>query len=180
MVFPRWFALGVTAAAAAIAAAACAPLTVHSFADSRAPFAAYRTYAWADDKPASTGDPRLDNNPFFHERLRRDADTQLATRGYEKSGSAASDLVLHYHASFSQQLDVAAVDHPYDVCTDCGVPSVYDAGTIVLDLVDRHTNKLVWRGWAHGSMDGAIDDQPSMEKRIDEVVARVVATVPRH
>lgn len=171
------FATG--ALAAAVSLAACAPIQVHSFADSHADFTLYRTYQWAGDTPRSTGDPRLDNNPFFHERLQRQTDVALAARGYEKIGGGSPDLVLHYHASITQAIDVATTGRSYDVCTDCGAPSVYDAGSIVLDFVDPHTNRLVWRGWAKGSMDGAIDNQALMEQRVDEAVTRVVATVPR-
>jgi len=70
-------------------------------------------------------------------------------------------------------------DRQYETCTTCGLPNVYDVGSIVLDLVDPKTNKLIWRGWATGSMDGAIDNQAFMEQRIDDAVARVVSTLPR-
>ena len=56
---------------------------------------------------------------------------------------------------------------------------VYDAGTIVVDLVDARTHRLVWRGWAEGSIDGVVDDQAWMEKRVDEAVARIMARLPR-
>jgi Domain of unknown function (DUF4136) len=48
-----------------------------------------------------------------------------------------------------------------------------------LDLVDAPTDTLVWRGWAEGSIQGAIDDQTLMEERIDEAVARILARLPR-
>jgi hypothetical protein len=164
---------------AAVSTGACAPVKVASFADSRADFTAYRTYAWADDAARTTGDPRLDNNPFFHDRLKRETDVQLARRGYEKASSGTADLSLHYHASVTQEVDVMNADRGYETCTTCGLPSVYEAGSIVLDLVEPKTNKLIWRGWATGSMDGAIDSQAFMEQRIDDVVARVVSTLPR-
>jgi hypothetical protein len=66
-------------------------------------------------------------------------------------------------------LDTATTAEPY----------VYEAGTIVVDLVDADTSRLVWRGWAEGSIDGAIDDQTFMEHRIDEAVARIMERLPR-
>ena len=47
-----------------------------------------------------------------------------------------------------------------------------------IDLVDRRTNRLVWRGWAAGSIEGLIDDQAWLEKRIDETVARIMLRLP--
>jgi len=66
------------------------------------------------------------------------------------------------HARIEQQLDVRAANPPYDYCDDCE-SSVYDAGTIMLDLVDAPTNTLVRRGRAERSIQGAIDDQKLME-----------------
>jgi hypothetical protein len=56
---------------------------------------------------------------------------------------------------------------------------VYDAGTLLIDLVDARTNRLVWRGWAEGSVDGVIDNQEWMEARIDEAVTRILERLPR-
>jgi hypothetical protein len=169
--------LGALLAAAALAAA-CASLTVRSFSARSASFDRYRSYRWADAAPRATGDPRLDNNPFFEQRLIDDADRELAARGFEKRTSGTTDLILHYHASVGQKIDVAIADQRYANCQGCGTGSVYDAGTILLDLVDPVTNTLVWRGWAEGSLDGIIDNQRWLEQRVDEAVRRIVATVP--
>lgn len=158
---------------------ACAPVRVNSFAARSATFAQYHTYAWADDGLRATGDPRLDSNPFFLTRIQTDADRQLATRGFEKVTAGTPDLLLHYHASIRQQLDVSVADQKYGYCADCRTASMYDAGTIMLDFVDTRTNTLVWRGWTEGSLDGAIDNQEWLEERIDDAIARIVATIPR-
>ena len=167
----------VTLVASALTLAACATMTVRSFA-SPASFTQYRTYGWADDGPSATGDPRLDNNPFFDTRIRADADRQLAARGFEKVTTVAPDLMLHYHASVTQRLDVAGADQKYGYCEGCQTASLYDAGSIMLDFVDARTNTLVWRGWSEASLDGIVDNQDWLEKRIDEAVARIVATIP--
>jgi hypothetical protein len=53
-------------------------------------------------------------------------------------------------------------------------------GTLFIDFIDTRTNRLAWRGWAEGSVDGVIDDQRWMEKVIDETVAKILARLPRH
>ena len=53
-------------------AAACAPLHVNAFTESGVRFT-FRTYAWAAGAAVPTGDPRLDNNRFFSERVRDSA-----------------------------------------------------------------------------------------------------------
>ena len=115
----------------------------------------------------------------FLERLQTDVDTQLAAKGFERTTSAMPDLLLHYHANTWQQLDASAVDlKRYGLCADCQ-PSLYAAGTLLLDFVDARTNKLVWRGWAEGGFDNAIDDQGRMEHKIDQAVTKILQRLPR-
>ena len=161
---------------AALILAGCATMSVGSFAERRTDFRQYRTYTWGPVAALATGDPRLDNNPFFHERVQADVERQLAMRGLEKATSAAPDLLLHYHASITQVVDPGGADLKYG--DDC-MPQVYDVGTLTLDLIDTRTNKLVWRGWAERSIGGAIDVQELMERQIDEAVARIVERLPR-
>ena len=156
----------------------CAPMRVNSFLARGSDFTRYRTYRWAPDDQLVTGDPRLDGNPFFLDRLQGDVDKELAARGLEKTTVAAPELLLHYHARVDQRLDVSSSDRRYGDCDRCE-PLVYDAGTIVIDFVDARTSKLVWRGWAEGSMDGFIDNQEWMEQKIDDAVTRILARLPR-
>ena len=101
----------------------------------------------------------------------------MATLGFEKVASAP-DLLLHYHASVGQQLDVGMVDLAHESCDGCPGPSMHDAGTILLDIVDARSNALVWRGWAEINMDRIVDNQALLEEQIDEAIARIVATIP--
>jgi hypothetical protein len=160
--------------------AGCASMKVYSYVERNLDLTPYRTYDWAPMESRSVGDPRLDNNPFFDERVRAAVEQELATKGFEKATSAAPDVRLHYHASVSQDIDIRGLNREYGYCedADCG-PYVYEAGTLLVDLVDARTNKLLWRGWAEGSMDGAIDDQKWMEERIDQAVKRILERLPR-
>jgi len=57
---------------------------------------------------------------------------------------------------------------------------VYDAGTILIDLVEPHTNKVIWRGWAEGAMDGVVDNQAWMEATVNHAVTRIFERLPHH
>ena len=175
----RWRRLGDTAAIAisVLMLTGCASMRVNSYLERGTDLTRYRTYNWAADDRLSTGDPRLDNNSFFRERLQADVEKQLTTRGFEKITAETPDVWLRYHARINQQVDVNGADRKYGGCDDC-MPSVYDAGTLMLDFIDARTNRLVWRGWAEGSLDGAIDNQGWMEQRIDEAVMRILAKLP--
>ena len=166
------------AAIGALMLTACASLTVRSYSAPEFNFTEYQTYNWGPADAAATGDPRLDNNPFFRERLQADVERQLATRGLEKTASGIPDLLIHHHESVEQRIAVPAVDREHGTCRDCR-PTIYEAGTLTIDFVDTRTNRLVWRGWAEGAVDGVIDDQEWMEQKIDEAVIRILARLPQ-
>jgi hypothetical protein len=88
-------------------------MRVGSYPERGTDFTRYRTYDWAPAGQFSTGDPRLDNNPFFQERLRAAVEKELAARGFEKRTSETSDLLIHYHASIRERIDVSGLDREY-------------------------------------------------------------------
>jgi hypothetical protein len=153
----------------------CASTGVNSYVARGVDLREHRAFNWARDDARSTGDPRLDNNRFFQERVQAAVEEQLANRGFEKTDSP--DLIVRYHASMRQAIDNRRADRNDD-CDECW-PEVYDQGTLFIDFVDARTNRLVWRGWAKGSIDGVIDDQTWMEQRIDEAVIRIMRKLPQ-
>ena len=121
----------------------------------------YRIYDWAPVEPQPPGDPRLDNNRFFQERVQAAVEKQLSNRGFEKT--ASPELLIRYRATVKQEVYITRPE-PADLwCDDCR-REMYDAGTLLIDLVDARTKHLLWRGWAEGSIDGVIDDQKWMER----------------
>jgi uncharacterized protein DUF4136 len=176
MTSKRW--VGVAGAALlATTLAGCATLHVYSFVERGADVRHYRSYNWAVEPSRATGDPRLDSNPFFDDRIHMAVEKELAKRGFEKADAAEAQLRLNYHASITQEIDLGAADADLGICYSCA-PTVYDAGTLLIDLVDNHTGKLVWRGWAEGGLNDAIDSQDLMEARIDETVRRIFERLP--
>ena len=86
-------------------------------------------------------------------------------------------MLVHYHPSVTQKINTNGADRPY-VQGDESEPFVFDAGSVVIDLVDYRTGRLVWRGWADNTMDGAIDSQEWMEKTVDEAVTKILGRLP--
>jgi hypothetical protein len=166
-------ALGVCA----LAFAGCATSAVYSYLDRGADLSLYTRYSWGPFDRGGTGDPRLDNNEIFQEHVQAAVDNQLATKGFEKTVSESPELLVHYHASIEQRIDLSDTE-PSESCPDCR-PFIYDAGTLVIDLVDARTNKVIWRGWSEGNVDGVVDNQRWLEERIDDDVTRIFEQFPR-
>lgn len=161
-------------------AAGCATMTVSSHVERGLSFADYVTYEWGPPDNLPVGDPRLDNNPFFNDYLQGAIEKRLAAKGYERVLTGQPDLLVHYHASVNQKVDVYDVDTRYGYCYgNCEAQIVdFEQGTLIIDIVDARTNKVVWRGWAQDVMNGVIDNQQRLEKQVDEGVTKMMRQLP--
>lgn len=154
-------------------------MSVSSHVERGLDFARYRTFDWGPPDELPTGDPRLDEDPFFNDHVQGAIEKQLAGRGLTLSDSP--DLRIHYHASINTRLDVSGVDRARGYCSagDCGAEVFeYEAGTLVLDIVDAKTNRVIWRGWAQGTVREMLENRDVMEQRINEAVTRMLARLP--
>jgi hypothetical protein len=142
----------------------------------------YRTYDWGPADALPTGDPRLDKDPFFKDHVEGAVEKSMAARGLERVTIGPPDLRIHYHANISERIDIDRVDRDRGYCLGegCTPPVVsYEAGTLVIDVIDARTNELIWRGWAQNSVKGMLENQDTMARRIDEAVTRMFARFPR-
>jgi hypothetical protein len=166
----------------ALSATACATMGVSSHVAPGLDFSHYRTFEWGPADALPTGDPRLDKDPFFQDHMEGAVEKGLATRGFERDTSGHPDLLIHYHASVSRRIDVNRIDREYGYCYDeaCSTRvTEYEAGTLILDLVDARTNRVIWRGWAQDSLDGVLGDPDRMAATIKAAVAHMLDRLPR-
>jgi len=161
--------------------AGCAAMTVSAHIERTVNFADYVTYDWGPPDNLPVGDPRLDNNPFFNDYVQGAIEKKLAAKGYERAVTGEPDLLVHYHASVNQRVEVSAADAHYGYCYDNCEPRIvdYEEGTLVVDVVDRMTSKVVWRGWSQDTMNGVIDNQDRLKKQVDEGVTKMMLMLPR-
>ena len=161
--------------------AGCAVMTVSSHIERNVNFGDYVTYDWGPPDNLPVGDPRLDNNPFFQDYLQGAIEKGLAGRGYERAVNGGADLLVHYHASVTQKVEVNEPDMRYGYCYgNCEARVIdYEQGTLVVDVVDPRTGKVVWRGWSQDTMNGVIDDQDRLERQVEEGVTKMMLLLPR-
>lgn len=177
----RIYGLAAVVLATGLAAGCATTMTVSSHVERGLDFSRYRTFDWeaADELP--TGDPRLDANPYFKDYLLGAVEKELGRRGLEMSTSP--DLRLHYHASVTRRVNVDPLDHESGDCygAACGTEvTEYDAGTIVLDVVDAQTNQVVWRGWAQDALRNLLDDRETTARAVETAVTRMLAQFPEN
>ena len=170
------------AALSALAFSGCATMTVSSHVERGLDFSQYRTYDWGPADALPTGNPRLDKNPFFRDHVEGAVEKQLAARGFSRPTSGTADLLLHYHASITQRIDVNRVDSGYGYCYggDCETRVIVQGWrACVFDVVDTRTNRVIWRGWAQDSVEDALNNQDTMARKINQAITRMLDRFPR-
>jgi hypothetical protein len=176
----------ILTAAMVVPTAGCLTLIpVSSHVERGVDFARYRTYDWGPADALPVSDPRLRDNPFFVDDVYGAIDTELNNRGLVRATSERADLLVHYHAAVSERLEIQEFardrsgqrrDCLGDECRRSVVR--YEAGTLVIDIVDSSTRQLVWRGWAEHRLEDMLDEPTLVTRRIRDAVHRVFETMP--
>ena len=175
----RWPVMAVLG----LTVSACATMNVSSHVERGLDFTQYKTWQWAPADALPESDARL-NNSFFQDHFQGAVERQLANRGLVQtfSDNAMPDLLVHYHANLSSQIRVSGDQAGSGACydADCTV-RVFDdeMDTIIVDVVDARTNRLIWRGWAQHATIGTIDHPARFDSRIRQAVARMFARFPK-
>jgi hypothetical protein len=175
-------ALSSTFAAVALVVAACSlPMSAGADFKPGVSFAPYETFAWDDADELPTGDPRLDHNPFFTDRLHAAIERALLDRGI-RFDETAPGLLVHHHATVRSRVEVfeADQDRGYDP-TEYGTGSTvvqWEEGTFLIDIADMETKQVLWRGWARADVERALNDPDRMTAMVDEAVSLMFERFP--
>jgi hypothetical protein len=171
------------AAIGTLAITGCATMNVSSHVQRGLDVSRYHTYDWGPADALPVGDPRLEQDPFFQDHLRGEVEKAMTLHGFEWSAAGErADLLLHYHANISERLDVDRLDVQRGYCGEngCDVPTLrYEAGTLVIDVIDARTNRLIWRGWAQSAVKDMLANQDTMARQINEAIARMFEEFPK-
>ena len=175
MKFPLW--------GLAILLAACSGVSTSYDFDPEADFTKLSSYAWL---PA----PRKEkDDSLVLARIHRATDRELAAKGYVAAESGA-DFLLAAHVGSRQRVQVTDWGYSYGIgyghggyygryVAGPGRIDVYEyeEGSIVLDIVDAKTRKLLWRGVATA----VVPDNPKpeqLDKLVNEAMKKVLAKFP--
>jgi len=110
--------------------------------------------------------------PLAHPRIVKAIETQLAAKGLQPAAGGA--LKVDYHAVLADRTQIT--DWGYRPGWGRSVDVYqYTEGTIVVDLIDVATDKLVWRGSAS---DAASGNPQTNEKRINKAMEKLFKKYP--
>ncbi|MDR6195975.1 DUF4136 domain-containing protein [Siphonobacter sp. SORGH_AS_0500] len=159
----------------------------------KADFSRYRTFAWMDSDVQAGKNPAY-YNEIATQNLEAAVVNTLNEKGY-KENTRNPDMLIGYHFFVEQRertvSDPSPMYGPYMGWGRWGWQGwgpawygwgggpryrqeKYDAGTVVVDIVDAKTQKLVWRG----SVEKAVDNPTQISRQLEREVSRIIDKVP--
>jgi len=134
--------------------------------DPSAKFATYKSYAWTAGTPAP--------DQLSEQRLHSAVDAQLAGKGLT-TNTTRPDVIVATHVTTKERKELVANGFgygPWGLGGGIGTASVetFVDGTLVVDLYDAQTKKMVWRGVATATAsDKPTKNTEKMNKALDKM-----------
>ncbi len=164
---------------------ACGGMQVNTDYNPDTDFTRYRTFAWAEGS-GSLDDPRMTD--LVDQRFRRAIDSELVSRGMEKTTSGQPDVFVGYQIALDDRVDYQTINTYYGgawgyrgvyggVVGTQTTATEYTVGTLVIDVYDARQRELVWRGSGEGKVSQARNPEESQEQ-INQAVTRIMEEFP--
>jgi hypothetical protein len=135
--------------------------------DHNANFERYHTYYWLKVQTS---------NPLWEERIRAAVDKELQAKGWQKVDTGGDVAITAVGSSTSETEYNTFYDNlgggwmwgGFAQATT--TPVTYKVGTLVIDMYDTQTKKLIWRGTASKTISNKPDkNEKSLEKAVEKM-----------
>ena len=170
-----------------LALSGCAGIEVSTDYDPEADFTRYQTFAWMEGTGGGIDDP-LFSGDLMDQRFRRAIESELVSRGMQKTASGQPDVFVGYQVALDDRVDYQTVNTYYGsgwgyrgVYGGMGatrtIARQYTVGTLVIDVYDARQRELVWRGSGEGRVNQARNPEESQEL-INQAVTLILEDFP--
>ncbi|WP_345948547.1 DUF4136 domain-containing protein [Mucilaginibacter sp. PAMB04274] len=180
---------------------ACSRYSYYSVGGTATTLSKYRTFAWLP--PLKQTRNAALNNDIADQRIHESATTDLEERGLRLKGKNP-DLLVRYMIMLDEKeriYDQPVYDYagggyyprlgyyhgrrayyyaysaPYQVYLGNDVERVpYKQGTLIIDLIDRRTRKVIWRGYGVGEVDNPAQATNDIPKVVNGIIKKLPLT----
>lgn len=146
-----------------------------------ASYAQWHNFAWRNPKGTTVKNPILDSG-ILTTRVENAVAEALKDRGYTEVGNQSkADFVVTYHtATQLREEPQSGITFAYGTygpgfntvfLTQPG-PRQIQEGSLIIDVVDARTDKLVWRGWITSGLDQSNYSQKAVTKAVQRIFSR--------
>ncbi len=146
------------------------------------------TWAWAPFT-TSSADPRVAND-IMQERMQVAVEAAMADHGLRRAPRTDARYLVSYHIAVANKVDAKVYNNGYQTGVACGfrgcvrgyaysAPTVdikqYAEGTLIIDITERDSGKLVWRAASKKK----VTEKDATQAKLNAVVADMTKTLPK-
>ena len=152
---------------------------VHTAADNDYDVRLYSRYQWSPMADIEAGNNPLYYNEMNDKYIRAAVDKNLSDHNFTMTEEESAELTLHYHI-IERSVTISREDPAfYHHAPWMGPQPVYEdytEGTLIIDIMEKKSNALVWRGMASGVFTSA---RPYLSKEdIDAAISQIFKGFP--
>lgn len=155
------------------------PLKVNADFDKAVDFSKYKTFALYKNDSNQT------ISPLNQQRIMDAVRSEMIKKGFQEATSSP-DVLVNTVAVFKDRTDVSATSYgfggmyrPYSWGGSVGYMDYdvrhYKDGSLIIDIVDANTQKLIWQGVGNKEIDGPIKDP---DVKIPKAIAMIMEEFP--
>ncbi|TMP31269.1 DUF4136 domain-containing protein [Pseudoalteromonas rubra] len=153
--------------------------------DKSVEFTNYKTYAWSADASLKARPQNYQINGLMEKRIRNAITEQMAKQGFKLVDAPVADILINYHVAVDKKLEVDTFKVSYGARWNYWGWGVdhhttareYKVGTLVVDIIDRTSNQLIWRG-AKESRLRAKQTPEQRTESVNKTIAEILANFP--
>lgn len=153
--------------------------------DKSANFSNVKSFAWIPNASLTKDTAHYQISPLMEQRVQKAVNDTLAAQGLQQVAFEQADVLINYHASVDSKVEIDTFTTGYQTRWDnwgFGLHNQthtqnYEVGTLVIDVIDRSTNQLIWRG----AKEGRLKKNQTPEQRtlaIEKTVKSILANFP--
>ncbi len=156
----------------------CATPSIKTSYDASASFSGLKTYGWLPAPKEVIDDPRVDWE-LLSSRIRTAVDRELAEKGFTRKATGSPDFLIGFQATLDKKMTWKEMEREaygrrgYQRWTQ----EAYDEGTLVLDVIDVESQKIIWSGSATDKVNFSLSPEKE-EAEINEAVREMLKEFP--
>ncbi|NOQ14076.1 MAG: DUF4136 domain-containing protein [Methyloprofundus sp.] len=175
----------------------CSSLSLSTDYDKKIDFSNFNTYRWHANNEHNEASLKY-LNPIMDQRIRSTIDQKLQTQGYTKASTSINpvDFLVNYSIVIEDRADIRTYNNyngmypgyayrgGYGYYGGMGYSSVsntqvthYKQGTLIIDIINPETDKLIWRGAADGRLPNDTN-RNEQDALVQKYVTRILAEFP--
>ena len=157
---------------------ACAT-SPHSESAKDVDFSQYQSFAWAPKEVQEVEDPILDS-AIMDERVKAAVLSALVGRGFVEN-TDNPDMLVTYHSTSKDRIRAIGYgiglgyrnyDSYWRRSIQFATPDVesYEEAVLIIDLVDRVQDRLIWRGWRSAALTQKNFSEENVVRMVDKII----------